>query len=117
MKAGREHVVPLVPAARALLKGQPEAGFLFTGGRGRLHLSTGAMDALLKRMCLDQFTVHGFRSTFKDWVAETTTFASIVSEAALAQTIGDKVEAAYRSGALLKKRRQLMAAWAMFCGY
>ncbi|CAN7394699.1 integrase arm-type DNA-binding domain-containing protein [Pseudoxanthomonas sp. LjRoot143] len=117
MKAGREHVVPLVPAARALLKGQPEAGFIFPGGRGKPHLSTGAMDALLERMGFDQFTVHGFRSTFKDWAAETTTFPNIVSEAALAHTIGDKVEAAYRRGALLKKRRELMAAWAKFCGY
>lgn len=75
------------------------------------------MDALLGRMGFDQFTVHGFRSTFKDWAAETTTFPNIVSEAALAHTIGDKVEVAYRRGALLKKRRELMAAWAKFCGY
>jgi integrase len=117
MKAGNEHIIPLVPAVRALIKGQPETGYLFPGGRGKPHLSTGAMDALMERMGFDQFTVHGFRSTFKDWAAETTAFPNIVSEAALAHTIGDKVEAAYRRGSLLKKRRELMAAWAKFCGY
>ena len=62
-------------------------------------------------------TVHGFRSTFKDWASETTGFPEMVVELALAHAIGDKVEAAYRRGDLFEKRRQLMEAWAAFvCG-
>ena len=64
----------------------------------------------------DQITVHGFRSTFRDWAAEHTAFPNHVIEMALAHTIGDKTEAAYRRGDLLDKRRQLMKAWADYCG-
>jgi hypothetical protein len=68
-------------------------------------------------MGFNQSTVHGFQTTFNDWAAETTTFPNIVSEAALALTIGDKLKAAYRRGTLLEKRRELRAARAKFCGY
>jgi integrase len=119
MKSGKEHVVPLAPAAVRLLKHLPrerKSVYLFRGQR-QVHMSTGAMDALLARMKFDHFTVHGFRSTFKDWATEKTHFPNIVSEAALAHVVGDKVEAAYRRGELLEKRRELMEAWAKYCGY
>lgn len=60
-------------------------------------------------------TAHGFRSTFRDWAAECTSFPAEVAEMALARTVGDKVEAAYRRGDLFGKRRQLMEAWSRFC--
>jgi integrase len=69
----------------------------------------------LHRIKPDGVTVHGFRSTFRDWAEETTNFPGSVSEAALAHVVGDKVEAAYRRGDLFEKRRKLMNAWATFC--
>ena len=77
-------------------------------------MSNMAMDMLLRRMGRD-VTVHGFRSTFKDWTSERTNFPNEVSEAALAHAVGDKVEAAYRRGDLFEKRRQLMNAWSVYC--
>ena len=74
-----------------------------------------AMLKLLQRMGRSDLTVHGFRSTFKDWAAEQTSFPREVSEAALAHAIEDKVEAAYRRGELMEKRRRLMEAWAAYC--
>jgi integrase len=74
-----------------------------------------AMLMLLRRMGRDDLTVHGFRSTFRDWAAERTGFPREVAEMALAHTVGDKVEAAYRGRDLFQKRRQLMDAWARFC--
>jgi integrase len=74
------------------------------------------MLALLERMERSDITVHGFRSTFKDWATEKTNFPNIVSEMALAHTIDGQVEAAYRRGELLEKRRKLMEAWAHYCG-
>jgi integrase len=73
------------------------------------------MLAVLKRMERGELTAHGFRSSFRDWAAESTTFPHEVAEMALAHTVGDKVEAAYRRGDLLQKRRQIMEAWARFC--
>jgi integrase len=74
-----------------------------------------AMEMLLRRMGRGDLTVHGFRSTFRDWAAETTGYAREVAEAALAHALGDRVEAAYRRGDLLEKRRRLMDDWATFC--
>ena len=71
---------------------------------------------LLKRMGRGDLTVHGFRSTFRDWAAEQTAFPRDVAEMALAHTVKDKVEAAYRRGDLFEKRRKLMDAWAEYCG-
>ena len=71
---------------------------------------------LLKRMGRGDLTAHGFRSTFRDWAAERTAFPREVAEMALAHTIGDKVEAAYRRGDLFEKRRKMMDAWADYCG-
>jgi integrase len=73
------------------------------------------MAEMLKGMGYGHFTVHGFRSTFRDWAAEKTSYANHVVEMALAHVIGDKVEAAYRRGDLFEKRRQLMTDWAVFC--
>jgi integrase len=70
----------------------------------------------LRKMGGNDLTVHGFRSTFRDWAEENTAFAGNVAEAALAHTISDKVEAAYRRGDLFEKRRKLMDAWATYCG-
>jgi len=89
--------------------------FLFPGLREGKPMSNGAMLQLLERMGRGNITVHGFRSTFKDWASECTAFPDIVSEMALAHKIPNKVEAAYRRGDLLEKRRELMFAWASYC--
>ena len=120
MKAGREHRVPLPKAAVAILRARQKSGdksvFVFPGRKYGKAISNMAMLQTLRRMGRDDLTVHGFRSTFRDWAAEQTAFAREVAEAALAHTIGDKVEAAYRRGDLFEKRRKLMDAWATYCG-
>ena len=116
MKGSREHRVPLTGAAAAVLEAMRQLRqneFVFPGDR-RVMLSNKAMEMLLRRMGRD-VTVHGFRSTFRDWAAERTNFPSEVAEAALAHVVGDKVEAAYRRGDLFEKRRRLMEAWASYC--
>lgn len=117
MKAGRPHRVPLPPEAMAILEIlRPLGGaFVFPGGRKASPLSSAAMTAVLKRMGRETITVHGFRSSFRDWARERTNFPREVAEAALAHTIKDKAEAAYARGDVLDKRRALMAAWARFC--
>jgi len=116
MKAKRVHPVPLTDAAIAVLERTPRLRgglFIFPGDRGlKAHMSNAAMDKLLERIGFARFTVHGFRSTFKDWATERTDFPNEVSESALAHVVKDKTEAAYRRGDLLEKRRQLMQAWA-----
>ena len=92
-----------------------EVQFLFPGGTPEKPLSNNAMLALLERMGRSDLTAHGFRSTFRDWAAECTNFPNEVVEMALAHTIKDKSEAAYRRGDLLEKRRTLMSAWATYC--
>jgi integrase len=118
MKAGREHRVPLSAAALVILnrmKETRESDFVFPGGKKSMPLSNMAMLAVLKRVGRDDLTAHGFRSTFRDWAAECTGFRSEVVEMALAHTIENKVEAAYRRGDMFQKRRQLMEAWTRFC--
>jgi integrase len=118
IKAGKEHRVPLSTSALAILKQQAknrESEFVFPGGKRGKALSTNALLALLKRMERDGLTAHGFRSTFRDWAAEQTNYARDVAEMALAHTIGDKVEAAYRRGDLFKKRERMMDDWAKYC--
>jgi integrase len=110
--------VPLSPRAIEILSGLPrERGnpHVFIGPKKGRGLSSGAMTQLLARMGRTGITVHGFRSTFKDWVSERTSYPNHVSEAALWHTVADKVEAAYRRGDLFEKRRKLMADWARFC--
>lgn len=128
MKAGREHRVPLSSRAIAILKTlKPDASgdrqekeiaksFVFAGAALDTPLSNMAMLMLLRRMGQDDLTAHGFRSTFRDWCAERTSFPSEVAEMALAHSVGDKVEAAYRRGDLFEKRRALMEQWATVCG-
>jgi integrase len=118
MKAGREHRVPLPAAAVAILEQMKEireSDFVFPGGKKGKPLSNMAMLAVLKRMDRDDLTNHGFRSSFRDWAAERTNFPREVAEMALAHTVDDKVEAAYRRGDLFQKRRQLMDSWVKFC--
>ncbi len=115
MKAGREHRVPLSKQTIRLLKELPRmegTDVVFWGGR-KPHLSNMAMLELLRGM-RPGLTVHGFRSTFRDWAAEATSFPADVVEMALAHTIQNQVEAAYRRGDLLAKRAELMREWAAY---
>jgi integrase len=116
MKAGREHRVPLAAVAEELLQAMDRSvEFIFPGRRGAM-LSDMSLSAVLRRMGRDEITVHGFRSTFRDWCAEyaSNSFSREVCEHALAHKLPDKVEAAYRRGDLLDKRRKLMEAWALY---
>jgi integrase len=116
MKSGREHRVPLSDAALELLAALPREGdYLFGGARPNTHLSNMALLAVLRRLDRADLTTHGFRSTFRDWVAERTNYPRDIAEAALAHAISDKTEAAYRRGDALDKRRRLMAEWARYC--
>jgi len=117
MKAGKEHRVPLTDRAKELIEIakylDPNSDFLFSiNGK---QLSNMAMYSVVKRMGVDT-TVHGFRSAFRDWVAETTDYSSEVAEKALAHQISNQSEAAYRRGELLTKRLALMNDWANYCG-
>jgi len=108
MKAGVEHVVPLVPKAIEILERRPKNAQPFKLSEN------GMLYFLQKSMGIKGATVHGFRSSFRDWASETTHFQSEVIEMALAHTIQDKTEAAYRRGNLLAKRRELMDAWTAY---
>jgi integrase len=116
MKARRPHRVPLSQQALDLLSAQRgRAGIVFSVS-GTVPLSEMTLIAVLRRMGRGDITVHGFRSTFRDWCAEyaSNSFPREVCEYALAHHVPDKVEAAYRRGDLLEKRRQLMEAWANY---
>src|SRR6185437_8378187 len=118
MKAGREHRVPLSPRALLMvtdLRDSRTNDFVFPGERADRPLSGMSLAMLLRRMKIEHATVHGFRSSFRDWAAECTNFPNEVCEAALAHVIENKAEAAYRRGDLFHKRRELMNAWAAFC--
>lgn len=118
MKAGREHRVPLSARAFAIVKGlakEHEGDFLFQGQRRNRPLSNMAMDMVLRRMKRTEATVHGFRSSFRDWAGNASNFPRELAETALAHVIGDKAEQAYRRSDALEKRRKLMDAWAQFC--
>jgi integrase len=119
-KTHREQRVPLTPAAVGILKllllhKTAESDFIFPGAKRGAPISNMAMLVLLDRMERGDLTVHGFRSSFRDWAAEQTAFPSEVAEMALGHAVGDKVEAAYRRGDLFEKRRKLMEAWANYC--
>lgn len=118
MKSRREHRVPLSDEAIAIIENvqeQRSAEFVFPGIRFDKPISNMAMLSLLRRMERHEITVHGFRSTFRDWAAEQTSFPREVAEAALAHVLRDKTEAAYQRGDLFEKRRKLMVAWAGYC--
>lgn len=119
MKMGRAHRVPLCPSAvasvrRAIDKSGPD-GYLFPGRKKGKPCSNMAMLNLLGRMRRDEITVHGFRSTFRDWVAECTEHPDSLAEMALAHVVGNKVEGAYRRGDMLERRRSMMERWADYC--
>ena len=134
MKGKREHKVPLPAAAIVVLERMRAFKmnrYVFPGDRENQPLSNMAMEMLLRRMndaneaagqprWIDpkqgrDAVVHGFRSTFRDWAAEQTTFPSEIAEAALAHAKGDKTEASYQRGDFFDKRRKLMDAWAAYC--
>jgi integrase len=118
MKALKEHRVPLTARAIEILRrvGEPVVGDLvFQGGKPGRPLSDMAFVALFNRMGVNAITTHGFRSTIRDWAGEATNFPRELAEAALAHTVGDKVERAYRRGDALERRRLLMEAWAVYC--
>jgi len=134
MKMKKEHRVPLSSAAMDILKAVKavsQSEYVFPGRRGDKPLSDMALTTLIRCMHADELqqgrkgfldpklnkvaVPHGFRSSFSDWVSETTDFSKEVREMALAHAIEDESEAAYRRGELLKKRRELMQAWADFC--
>jgi integrase len=117
MKGGKEHRVPLSERALAILAALPREGgsdAVFPGRAKGGFINEKAMHRLLAKLC-PGVTVHGFRSTFRDWAAETTGYPNHVLEMALAHAIGNGVEAAYRRGDLFEKRTRLMAEWAAFC--
>jgi integrase len=114
----REHRVPLSKPVVAILERRKLTGgqgLVFPGRRPKVSISNGTMTKVLLSLGHCDITVHGFRSTFRDWVEETTNYAGTVAEAALAHVVADKVEAAYRRGDLFEKRRRLMAAWGTYC--
>jgi integrase len=117
MKSGKEHRVPLAPRAIAIVEAMAELRineFVFPGAKQGRPLSDTGIRALVRELGVS-VTRHGFRSTFRDWAAETTGFPNHVVEMALAHAVSDAVEAAYRRGDLLEKRRKLMEAWAAYC--
>lgn len=120
MKAGKEHRVPLSMPAIAILEAEAvknsrgQGGLVFPGRRGEQRYDNTLLETL--REIVASVTVHGFRSSFRDWASEETDFAGEVVEMALAHAIAGKAEAAYRRGDLFDKRRALMDEWAAFCG-
>jgi integrase len=119
MKKGRrEHRVPLSPRVVAILKEMAEirqADLVFPGLKQGRPLSLFTLRGALQRVGYGHVTLHGFRSSFRDWAAEMTNFPRDAAELALAHAVGNKVEAAYRRGDLLEKRRMLMEEWAAHC--
>ena len=116
MKAGKEHTVPLSPQALKILKAVPRGGqaeILFKAKRGGT-LSDMTLSAVLRRMGV-AVTVHGFRSTFRDWAGELSSFPREVIEHALAHQLQDKAEAAYARSTLVPKRKRLMESWGSYC--
>jgi integrase len=118
MKTGKEHRIPLSDRALAIIEEMAAIrhnDFVFPGARGNRPLSNVSFYRQLHLMQRPDLTTHGFRSSFRDWCAERSTFPAEVSEMALAHIVSDKVEAAYRRGDMFEKRRQLAEAWAKYC--
>ena len=118
MKATREHRIPLCERAVAILQEMQtlcDGRHVFPGQRREQPLSAMALEMVLRRMKVEGATVHGFRSSFRDWAGNRTSFARELAEHALAHAIGDKAEQAYRRDDALERRRPLMEAWAAFC--
>ena len=118
MKSGRSHTVPLSDRALEIvqeMRNAPVSDYIFPGQRPNRPLSNMSMSMLLRRMKIKNLTVHGFRSTFRDWAGDRTRYAREVAEAALSHSIGNVVERSYRRGDALEKRRSLMEAWTQYC--
>lgn len=118
MKASRPHRIALSTAAFDIvsqIRDIQSGRFVFPGAKSDQPLSNMALLMLLRRLGHEGLTVHGFRSSFADWAAERTAYPDEVRQMALAHTVSDKVEAAYRRGDLFEKRRALGQAWADFC--
>lgn len=119
MKAKREHRVPLSARALAIVlqmfKLRRDVAYVFPGQRAGKPLSGMALHLMLRRMKVHDVTVHGFRSSFRDWCGNETNFPRELAEASLAHVIGDAAEQAYRRSDALEKRRVLMEAWADYC--
>ncbi|MER9331876.1 integrase arm-type DNA-binding domain-containing protein [Mesorhizobium sp. M0488] len=118
MKAKKEHRVPLSDRALEILATLPRekgAQYVFIGDKKGQPLSNMSLLMTLRRMKRDDLTTHGFRSTFRDWAAEQTAYPNELLEMALAHTVSDKTEAAYRRGDMMEKRRRLMQDWAAYC--
>jgi integrase len=115
MKEKKPHRVPLVDRAIQILKELPREGdFVFIGSRKNMPLGKNSFLKLIWAIGRDDITVHGFRSSFRDWAGETTAFPADICEAALSHAVGGKVQITYQRGDLLEKRRKLMEAWAAF---
>lgn len=115
MKAGKAHRVPLSSRCVELLHAAPHQGALVFPGRSGGTMADSNLVYLMRKLGCGDFTVHGFRSSFRDWAGEQTNFAREVCEQALAHTISSAVERAYRRGDLFEKRRKVMDAWAAYC--
>jgi integrase len=118
MKAGREHRVPLCTRAMEILETLHAAKTsqqVFPSPRSGQALSHIAMKMVMKRLGVEGATVHGFRSSFRDWAGHETSFPREICEQALAHRLGDASELAYKRGDFLEKRRELMEAWGRFC--
>ncbi|MGB3273848.1 MAG: site-specific integrase, partial [Xanthobacteraceae bacterium] len=118
MKAQREHRVPLTEAAQAILdqlRSKSTSRLIFPGWKTNVPLSDMSLTAVMRRHGAGQYTAHGFRSAFRDWCGDCTSYPREVAEAALAHAVGDAVERAYRRGDALEKRRALMQDWTNYC--
>jgi integrase len=117
MKAGREHRVPLSETAFKIISHLSEHrinDYVFAGQRAKRPLSGMSMAMLLRRLKYPDVSVHGFRSSFRDWTGDRTSFPREIAEAALAHAVGDATEQAYRRSDALARRRKLMEAWALY---
>jgi integrase len=118
MKAGKVHRVPLSARAAEVVRELQTcqvSDFVFTGQNPDKPMSNMAYAMLMRRLKLGHYTVHGFRSAFRDWAGDETHFPRDIAEQALAHQVGNQVERAYRRADALEKRRELMAAWAGYC--
>ena len=121
MKMKREHAVPLSDRVLEILNElypnrTSDKGYVFPGARPNRPLSNMSMNMLLRRMKIENATTHGFRSTFRDYAGDCTSFSREVAEAALSHAVGGAVERSYRRSDALEKRRALMQSWADYCG-
>ena len=121
MKARVEHRVPLSRRAMEILRElerdrESDSDYVFPGQREDSPLSNMPLLMMLRRMKRGDVTAHGFRSTFSDWASEVSSYSGELRETALAHTIQNKAARAYRRGDALEKRREMMEAWASYCG-